>query len=91
MAIPKGTYPGLDSDITTLALPAGVYTTERMSEATAYALTKAFWSQRPALAKRAPAWQAVSFMELEQLGAKLHEGALRYYLEAGVKVPPALR
>jgi TRAP transporter TAXI family solute receptor len=91
VTIPKGTYPKIDADVTTLALPAGAYTTQRMSEATAYAVTKAFWSQRPALAKRNPPWQSVSFAELRQLGAKLHKGALRYYLEAGVDVPAALR
>ena len=89
--VPKGTYPGLDQDVTALSLPAGAYTTTAMSAATAYAVTKAFWSQRDALAKRNPPWQAVSPAALATLKVRLHRGALRYYREAGIKVPPALR
>jgi TRAP transporter TAXI family solute receptor len=87
-AIPKGTYPGIDETVTTVALPAGAYTTTRMSDATAYALTKAFWTQRQALVERNAAWAAVSPAALGMLGVKLHKGALRYYREIGVK-PPA--
>jgi TRAP transporter TAXI family solute receptor len=89
--IPKGTYPGVDADVTTIAVPAGAYTTRRMSSATAYALTKAFWSQQAALSKRNPAWQAVTAASVPALGIRLHAGALRYYDEAGMAVPKAMR
>ena len=89
--IPKGTYPGLAQEITSVALPAGAYTTSRMSEATAYAITKAFWSQKRALAQRNPPWDAVTPASLASLGVKLHKGALRYYRESGITVPAALR
>ena len=89
--VPKSAYPGLDSDVTVLALPAGIYTTTRMSEATAYAITKAFWSQHAALMSRNPPWQAVSAGTLATLGVRLHKGALRYYREAHMPVPKALR
>jgi len=89
--VPKSAYPGLDADVTALALPAGIYTTTRMSEATAYAITKAFWSQRAALVARNPPWQAVSLAALATLGVRLHRGALRYYREARAAVPKALR
>lgn len=89
--VPNGAYPGMDGDVTTLAVPAGVYTTLHMPASTAYAITKAFWSQRAALAKRNPPWNAVSFASLGMLKVKLHEGALRYYREQHVKVPKALR
>lgn len=85
--VPKGTYPGLDQDVTALALPAGVYTTTRMSDDVAYAITKAFWSERDALAKKSPPWQAASAAALVTLGAELHPGALRYYREANIPVP----
>lgn len=91
MTIPNATYRGIDGDVATVALPAGIYTTRLMSDATAYRVTKAFWSGRAALAQRAPAWQAVSPALLAMLGTKLHPGALRYYREVGIKVPPALR
>jgi len=91
IVIPRGTYPGIEHDVTTLALPAAAYTTLSMSNATAYALTKAFWSQRLALAKKNGAWAAISPSKLASLGVRLHPGALRYYLEAGISVPPSLR
>ena len=89
--VPKGTYAGIDADVAVIGLPAGVYTTTRMTEKTAYAITKAFWSQHEALEKRDPPWQAVSPTALQTLGARLHPGALRYYREAGIAVPTALR
>lgn len=89
--IPKGIYPGIDQEVASVALPAGAYTTTRMSSATAYAVTKAFWSQKEALAQRNPPWDAVTPAALANLGVKLHKGALRYYKEAGIRVPAGLR
>ena len=91
--IPKSTYPGIGDPVTTVALPAGAYTTTRMSAATAYAITKAFWTQRRALVERNPAWAAVAPSALQMLGVPLHHGALRYYREIGVKprAAPPLR
>lgn len=91
MTIPKGTYPGIDEDVMTVALPAGVYTTRHMSESEAYRITKAFWTGRATLAENSPTWQAVTPDWLAVLGAQLHPGALKYYREAGIKVPPAPR
>lgn len=89
--IPKGTYPGQDEDVVSVALPTGVYTTTAMSDKTAYAITKAFWSQKWALGQRNRPWNSVSPASLATVGIKLHPGALRYYREAGIKVPRALR
>jgi TRAP transporter TAXI family solute receptor len=89
--IPQGTYPGVEADVTTVAVPTGIYTTRRMSNATAYTLTKAFWSQLGAMASKNPAWSAITGSTLSKLGIKLHPGALRYYTEAGIIVPAALR
>ena len=89
--VPKGTYPGLDLDVTALALPIGVYTTTRMADDVAYAITKAFWSQHDALVKKSPPWQAANPAALATLGAELHPGALRYYREANIPVPRAIR
>ncbi|HUK60041.1 MAG TPA: TAXI family TRAP transporter solute-binding subunit [Stellaceae bacterium] len=89
--VPKSTYPGLDADVTALALPAGVYTTTRMSEDVAYAITKAFWTQRDAIVKKYPPWQAANAAALATLGAELHPGALRYYKEALIPVPRRVR
>lgn len=89
--IPKGTYPGVDSDVATVAVPSGMYVTRRMTDKAAYTLTKAFWSQLPALAAKNPAWRAVTGATVATLGIKLHPGALRYYKEAGITVPAAMR
>lgn len=91
IVIPRGTYPSIEHDVTTVGLPAGAYTTLSMSNATAYTLTKAFWSQRLALAKKNSAWSAILPSKLGSLGVRLHPGALRYYREAGVPVPASLR
>lgn len=89
--IPKGTYPGIDTDTLTVALPAGIYTTRRLSNDDAYRITKAFWTNLAALAQNAPAWRAVQPAMLSLLGAKLHPGALKYYREAHITVPASLR
>ncbi len=91
MTIPRGTYPGIDEAINTVMLPAGIYTTRRMTDAVAYEITKYVWGQREALIKRNPAWGIFSPALLPMLGAKLHRGALRYYTEAKISVPAALK
>src|SRR5262249_14678802 len=49
MTIPKGTYPGVDTDTLTVALPAGLYTTRQLSDDAAYRIAKAFWTNLGAL------------------------------------------
>lgn len=89
--IPKGTYPNLDADVATVAVPVGMYATRRLSNAAAYALTKAFWSQLGSLGEKSPAWRAVTGEVVATLGVTLHPGALRFYKEAGISVPAAMR
>jgi uncharacterized protein len=89
--IPKGTYPGVDEDVMTVALPAGIYTTNRLSNADAYRITKAFWTNLPALSENALAWRAITPALLKVLGTRLHPGALKYYREAGIPIPAQLR
>ena len=91
VTIPGGTYPGVDGAINTVMLPAGIYTTRRMTDAVAYEITKYVWGQREALIKRNPAWGVFSATLLPMLGAKLHRGALRYYTESKIPVPAALK
>jgi uncharacterized protein len=89
--LPKGTYSGIDYDVTTLSVPVAAYSTTRMDDATAYAVTRAFWTQREALAKQNAWWNGVTRDMVATLGAKLHPGALKYYDEAKINVPAALR
>ena len=87
--IPAGTYAGQDSDVVTTSLPVAAYTTTQMSDDAAYALTKAFWDQKAALADVSPWWTGVTPDLMETVGAEFHPGALRYYDEAGIAVPGA--
>jgi len=91
LVIPAGTYKGVDSDVTTISLPVGAYTTTAMDDDTAYALTKAFWSQRDKMAEANAWWHGVQTDMLGEMAGKLHPGALKYYAEAGVAVPDSLK
>ena len=72
-------------------MPVGAYATTRMDEAAAFAIVRAFWTQREAMARQNPWWAGVTPEMIAALGASLHPGALRYYREAGIAVPDALR
>jgi TRAP transporter TAXI family solute receptor len=91
LVIPAGTYAGVDQDTVTTSLPVVAYTTTGMDEATAYALTKTFWEQKSELGKSAAWWNGVSGEMLTNVHGKLHPGALKYYTEAGIEVPDALK
>lgn len=91
IVIPKGTYPTQDYDVTTLSVPVGAYATTRMDEATAYAVTKAFWTQRATMAKSNPYWGGVTPDMVGSLAGKLHPGAIKYYEEAKIAVPASAR
>jgi TRAP transporter TAXI family solute receptor len=83
LVIPAGTYSGQDSDITTTSLPVVAYTTTGMDEATAYALTKTYWSQKADMGKAAAWWNGVNKGLMTNITGKLHPGAVKYYKEAG--------
>lgn len=91
LVIPAGTYPGVDTDVTTISLPVNAYTVASMDDDTAYKLTKAFWTGKDGMTKANPWWGGVTTEMLANLGAKLHPGAAKYYAEAGVAVPDALK
>jgi TRAP transporter TAXI family solute receptor len=88
--IPAGTYPGIDHDVPTVAVPVGAYTTTKMSEAAAYMLTELFWTHKAVLGRENPHWKATTPASLATLGVRLHPGALRYYKESGDAVPHSL-
>ena len=91
LVIPAGTYAGVDEDVTTTSLPVVAHATTAMDENTAYILTKTYWSQKSGLGKAAAWWNGVSPAMLVNVYGKLHKGALKYYDEAGIKVPDSLR
>lgn len=89
--IPAGTYTGVDYDVKTMSLLVGTYTTTDMPDEVAYSITKAFWENRKVWEKSHPAMKLVKMEGLNQLVAKVHPGALRYYGEIGFKVSDALK
>lgn len=91
IVIPAGTYPGVEADTVTTSLAVFAYATTDMDEETAYQLTRAYWEQKEKMAESNAWWQGVSGGMLENGFTQLHPGALRYYEEAGVAVPEALR
>ena len=90
LIIPAGTYPGVDTDVTTTSLSVGAYTTATMDDETAYQLTKTFWEQKKEMGKAYPWWNAITPETLNTLGANFHPGAVKYYKEAGMAVPENL-
>ena len=91
LVIPAGTYAGVKNDVVTTSLPVVAHTTTAMDNHTAYALTKTYWSQKTDLGKAAAWWNGVSGAMLANVYGKLHPGAVKYYDEAGIKFPDALR
>ncbi len=89
--IPAGTYPGVNNVTNTMSLSVGAYTTTAMSDTTAYHLTKTFWEQKESMSKNNSWWDAVRLDNLKTLGTKIHPGALKYYKEAGAKIPMHLK
>lgn len=91
LVIPAGTYPGVDYDVTTTSLPVVAYTTTKMSDDDAYTLTKAYWEAKADMGKNAKWWNGVTPEMLANVIGKLHPGAARYYAEAGIAVPDAIK
>ena len=91
LVIPGGTYAGVASDTVTTSLPVVAFTTTKMDDATAYALTKTYWEQKKAMGHDAGWWNGVSAGMLSNITTKMHPGAVKYYDEAGISVPEGTR
>ncbi|MEP3244125.1 MAG: TAXI family TRAP transporter solute-binding subunit [Sneathiella sp.] len=87
LTIPANTYAGVAAATDTTSLPVVAYTTTNMDDATAYALTKTYWTQKAKMGGDNAWWNGVSADMLENITGKIHPGALKYYKEAGVSVP----
>ncbi len=87
LVIPAGTYAGQDADVITTSLPVAAFSTTDMDEEAAYTLAKTFWEQRDEMASSAPWWAAVTPDMLGNIPTEIHDGAIRYYTEAGITLP----
>ena len=86
LVIPAGTYKGQVTPITTTSLPVVAYSTTRMNAATAYALTKTYWTEKSDMGSKANWWNGVGRGLMSNIKGKIHPGALRYYTEAGFSI-----
>lgn len=85
--IAAGTYGGQASAVPTFALTAGLVTSSRTSPAIVYELTRAVFENFDAFRSFHPAFEGLEKprMVAEGLTAPLHDGALRYFAEAGLR------
>jgi TRAP transporter TAXI family solute receptor len=85
--IPAGTYPGHSRDISTLGLVATLVTSSEIPSEVIYELTKGFFEN---LEKLEQSYPFISTLKPRQrastgLTAPLHDGALQYFSEVGLK------
>lgn len=89
LVIPAGAYTGQTEDITTTSLPVAAFTTTKMDDDTAYALTKTFWESKAKMGADAAWWNGVDQALMANITGKIHPGAQRYYAEAGIELTDA--
>jgi uncharacterized protein len=87
-SIPKGTYRGVEADISAAATMTLFVAHEVMAESLAYEITKVLLERTPELAfADAAAKEISSASAVRGSPVPFHPGALRYYKEAGIAVP----
>ena len=87
-SIPKGTYRGVEADISAAAAMTLFVAHEVMVESLAYEITKVLLERTPELAfADAAAMEISSASAVRGSPVPFHPGALRYYKEAGIAVP----
>lgn len=88
--IPEGVYDGVDSDTLTPAVSALLVVSSDLSEELVYGITKALWNDNTrklldnghAKGKQITAETALD--GVDALGVPLHDGAMKFYQEAGL-------
>jgi len=89
--IPTDTYPGQKKPINTIAQPNFLSVRADVDEEAVYKITKTIYENLPFLNAIHGATKAMSLEQaISGLPMPLHPGALKYYQEAGVKVPDRL-
>jgi TRAP transporter TAXI family solute receptor len=88
--IPGATYPGIDSETQTIAVPALLVVSAALPDDLAYGITKALWQDatRRLLDNGHPAGKAIRIENaLQGVVIPLHPGAARFYTERGLTLP----
>jgi uncharacterized protein len=87
-SIPKGTYPGLNADVSAAAGETLFVAHEVMAESLAYEITKVLLERTQELASaNVAASEITPATAVRGSPVPFHPGALRYYREAGIAVP----
>lgn len=84
--IPGGTYRGTDADTTTFGVGATFVSSAKVPEDTIYQVVKAVFENFDDFKKLHPAFANLKKEEMisDGLSAPLHDGAMKYYKEAGL-------
>jgi len=85
--IPGGTYKGISQDIPTLGVVATLVTSAEVPPDVIYRITKAYFENLELLQALSPLFLSLTREEMVEVGlaAPMHEGALKYFSEAGLK------
>lgn len=88
--IPKGTYAGVEQEVSVAVATNLLVAHERMEESLAYQITKLVLERTPDLVAVHKAASEIT-LKSAAVGSPVpfHPGALRYYKEKGIRVPPA--
>ncbi len=82
----KDAYKGVDEPVKTVAVKAMLATSTNMTNQTAYRITKALFEQTEELHKgHAKAKEFTKETALQGMSVPVHEGAMKYYKEIGLK------
>lgn len=92
--LPKGIYGKNqvnDGDVIVIKSVVGIGAGEQVKTDVVYTMVKTFWSNVGAESKGTPWLRALNRDDVfEQVNAKLHPGAVKYYREIGMKIPEKL-
>ena len=89
--LPAGTYPNQRELIRSIAHPNILAVHADVSDEVVYQVTKTLWDNLPSLHEIHQATRDMDLSKaLKGIGAPLHPGAVRYYREKGLAIPPEL-
>jgi TRAP transporter TAXI family solute receptor len=90
-SIKSGTYPGQKKDINTIAQPNFLAVRADISEDTVYKITKTIYENLSFLTGIHKATRSIKLSHaIKGLPVPLHPGAVKYYLENGIKIPKSM-
>jgi TRAP transporter TAXI family solute receptor len=84
--IPKGTYEGMDGDVSTLATATVMVVNAKLPDDLVYNMCKVFWKEHATFVEVKKTWKDVKLADaLAAAAIPVHPGAERCYKELGVK------